>query len=67
MFIKSTFEVKERQSVSRGAFIILIQQPNFKTRSINVIIDFHFIDKTTRKKNKISDNSGNESKKMDLD
>ena len=52
MFIKSTLEVKEGQSVSRGAFIILIQQPNFKTRSINVIIDFQFRDKTTRKKKK---------------
>ena len=67
MFIKSTLEVKERQSGRRRAFITLIQQLYFKTKMINVIIDFHFMDKTTRKKNKISDNSENESKKIDLD
>ena len=37
MFIKSTFEVKERQSRRKRAFVTLIQQLYFKTIKINLI------------------------------
>ena len=58
--------MKERQSAMKVYFITLIQQLYFKTRRINVIIDFHFEDKTTRKRRKIIKYSSNESQSVDL-
>ena len=47
----------ERYSERGRAFITLIQQLYFKIRRINVIIDFHFMNQTTRKLKKKLDNS----------
>ena len=58
--------MKERQSGMKVYFITLIQHLYFKTRRINVIIDFHFEDKTTRKRRKIIKYSSNESQSVDL-
>ena len=58
--------MKERQSGMKVYFITLIQQLYFKTRRINVIIDFHFMDKTTRKKKKNFNNSENETQRVEL-
>ena len=50
--------MKERQLGNGLFFVTLIQQLYFKTIRINVIIDFHFVDKATRKNKKNLNNLG---------